>query len=363
MDYLKLRKNLAYQIIKVSNKHSKLLALLQKTTKPTIVYTDTRDSCENLARWLQYQKINCNFYHGGLENATKKKHYESWKNEEIPCMVATNAFGMGIDKSNIQKVIHFKLPYSMENYMQEAGRAGRDGKKAFAIILFNENWDRQDFQNKVKKDRISIKNLKKIWGNLCGFFQICKGAYVENIFEFDIEKFSKKIHISLPETLKYLNVLHKNERIEIQKENNKTTLQFLVPNQGDLNINSIVQKIKNQENLKRKKLNDVWHFVSKNSCRSKMLLQYFEEKNYFSCGICDHCKEKKQVKQQNISLQILELFEEEKFLSLQEIIEKIKANETLIIKILRKLLEQEKLKMDTNFLFYLTLEKNKSKWL
>ena len=437
------RKNLAYQIVKINNKHSKLLEILQKNPKPSIVYTDTRDSCENLSRWLQYQKINCNFYHGGLDNSTKKKHYEDWKNEKIICMVATNAFGMGIDKSNINKVIHFKLPYSMENYMQEAGRAGRNGKKAFAITLFDEKQDKEDFKRKVKKDEISIKILKELWRNLNVFFQICKGEWVEDSFEFDLEKFSKKINFSPSKAMKYLNVLHRYELIalkkntfkkqaieilkspdwvlkyckrnqnnaellevllrhfpgifhqkiqvskkfliqkikakpnkiawalrelesqniiEYQKEHRTTTLKFLVPRQDHFNINPIAPKIKNQENLKRKRLNDIWNFVSKTTCRSKMLLAYFEEKAN-SCGICDDCQNKTSVKKENIAFQILELFEKEKFLSLKEIVEKLNTNENVTLKTLRTLLENENLTMDANFLFYLHPQKNKLKWI
>ena len=401
------RKNLAYRIANVSNKYSKLLEILKQNSQPSIVYTHTRASCENIARWLKNQNISCGFYHGGLDNNTKKSSYESWKNEQNICMVATNAFGMGIDKKNIQTIIHFNLPYSLENYMQEAGRAGRDGNKAVAITLLNAQQDAEIFRQKIARERICIKTLKKIWVQLHTFFGICKDEFSKDSFAFDTEQFCKKIKYPANKTFKYLNILHqygliyleknrlkkqaiqivkspnwvvaycktkmpntllletllrycpgifnqmifvsnqflsekikqkpeaiilglkaleKQNIIQYQSENTSATLKFLVPRQDDLNINPIVKKIKHQESLRRRRLSEIWRFVSrKNACRSQMLLKYFEEKNVPLCGICDYCEEiKATVKDENVSQQILKLFQENGSLSLKRNFKKIK---------------------------------------
>ena len=134
-----LRKNLAYQILKVNDKLGRLERIIRKINAPTIIYVSTRKKTKDISNYLNAIGFKTTFYNGGLTSIQKQISFRDWFSEKKPIMVATNAFGMGIDKSNVRAVIHLDLPSSIENYTQEAGRAGRDLKKAYSVTLVNEN--------------------------------------------------------------------------------------------------------------------------------------------------------------------------------------------------------------------------------
>jgi Superfamily II DNA helicase len=133
------RKNLAYQIFKIEDKLGMLLSIFKKKVTPAIIYCNSRKKTEELAHFLNANNYKSTYYHAGLLPAQKKENFNHWLEEKTPIMVATNAFGMGIDKANIGIVIHFNLPSSIENYVQEVGRAGRNNAKAFGVLLYNDN--------------------------------------------------------------------------------------------------------------------------------------------------------------------------------------------------------------------------------
>ena len=140
------RENLAYIVRDVSDKHGKLLQILNSVQGTSVVYVRSRKKTKEISDYLNENDINADYYHAGLSPAIKEKKQDLWKKGECRVIVPTNAFGMGIDKANVRTVIHLDLPDSLEEYYQEAGRAGRDGEKAYAIILYNKS-----DQTKLKK--------------------------------------------------------------------------------------------------------------------------------------------------------------------------------------------------------------------
>ncbi|MCL4162804.1 UNVERIFIED_CONTAM: hypothetical protein GTU68_000666, partial [Idotea baltica] len=133
------KENLGYHILDIENKQDKLIQIFKKFKNPAIIYVNRRQYAYEIAEFLNSNNFKASFYHAGLQKAEKETAFKNWMSEKTPIMVATNAFGMGIDKSNIGLVVHYNLPFSIENYVQETGRAGRDAQKAFAILLKNDN--------------------------------------------------------------------------------------------------------------------------------------------------------------------------------------------------------------------------------
>ena len=129
------RDNLAYMVFEVEDKLHRIQQILKKNPAPSIIYVRNRKSCLDIASQLNILGFKATYYHGGLSYKEKEKNMQRWMTEETQVIVATNAFGMGIDKANVKTVIHIQLPENLENYYQEAGRAGRDGNKAYAILL------------------------------------------------------------------------------------------------------------------------------------------------------------------------------------------------------------------------------------
>ena len=191
-----LRKNLAYQVFKIEDKLQRVLQIFKKTRKPAIVYVNSRKKTIQIAAFLNANNLKSTFYHGGLSSQEKNNAFENWMKETTPIMVATNAFGMGIDKENVGVVIHLDLPSSIENYVQETGRAGRNKEKSFAVLLFNEN-DILLFEDTLKKSVLTIKEIKEIHKKLYQYFRISLGELSTDSFNFNSLEFSKKYNFSI----------------------------------------------------------------------------------------------------------------------------------------------------------------------
>ena len=220
------RENLAYQIFKVEDKLQRLIQIFNKTKKPAIVYVNSRKKTEEIAAFLNANSFKSSFYHGGLSVVEKKISFDNWMTEKTPIIVATNAFGMGIDKPNVGLVIHFNLPSSIENYVQEAGRAGRDGKKSFAVLFQNEN-DILLFKEQTKKSLPSLLEIKQIHKKLYQHFRIANGELLEESFNFNLLEFCKKYNFSVLKVDATLKIISNNGVIEISNNyNQKSTLQF-----------------------------------------------------------------------------------------------------------------------------------------
>jgi ATP-dependent DNA helicase RecQ len=214
------KEHLAYQIFTVEDKLLKLQQIFLKTKTPAIVYVNSRNKTVQMAQFLNANKFKSSFYHGGLSTIEKEKAFGNWMSEKTPIMVATNAFGMGIDKENVGIVIHFDIPYSIENYIQEAGRAGRNHKKAFAVLLKNDN----DISKQIEFEGMSLpslKEVKEIHRKLYQYFRIALGEIPENALGFNHLDFSETYGFSVQKVHSVLRILANNSIIEIENTFNK----------------------------------------------------------------------------------------------------------------------------------------------
>ena len=182
------RKNLAYVVRKATDKPSELRHILNSVKGSTIVYARSRKRTKETAEWLMSQNISATYYHAGLDVDVKDRHQQAWINDEKRVMVATNAFGMGIDKPDVRLVIHIDSPDSLEAYFQEAGRAGRDGKKAYAVLLYDSS-DARKLSKRVAQTYPEKEYIRDVYEHLAYFFQVGTGTGRGRTFEFSIDKF------------------------------------------------------------------------------------------------------------------------------------------------------------------------------
>lgn len=182
------RKNLAYVVRKTENKPQELLHILQCTTGSAIVYVRNRKRTKEIAELLHTAGITAEFYHAGLDDAVKDQRQQRWKHGESRVMVATNAFGMGIDKPDVRLVIHVDCPDSIEAYFQEAGRAGRDGLKAYAVLLYNRH-DESKLKKRISDTFPEKDYIRQVYEHLAYYYQIGVGSGYNHTFEFNMDKF------------------------------------------------------------------------------------------------------------------------------------------------------------------------------
>lgn len=185
------RKNLTYFVFKEEDKFRRMVNIIRKVKGSGIVYVRNRRHTKEIAGFLSRQGISATYYHAGLETKERDQRQNAWIKEEKRIMVATNAFGMGIDKPNVRSVIHFDLPDSLEAYFQEAGRAGRDEKNAYAVLLY-ENADIIDARHNLSSTYPEISVIKNIYQALGNYFQIPVGSGRDAVFDFDIGDFSER---------------------------------------------------------------------------------------------------------------------------------------------------------------------------
>ena len=202
------RKNLSYNIFKENDKTGRLLALLKKGKGSTIVYVRSRRKTRDLAEIIYKNGFSATYYHAGLEAAKRTRRQREWASGKVRVMVSTNAFGMGIDKSDVRQVIHYDLPDSIESYFQEAGRAGRDLKPAWASLLYN-NRDITDAKKRYKASFPPIKTIRKIYNQLGNYFNIAVGSGENTGFDFEISHFCKQYEFDLLETYNAIKLLEK----------------------------------------------------------------------------------------------------------------------------------------------------------
>jgi ATP-dependent DNA helicase RecQ len=222
------RPNLAYMVYQENDKHYRIETILKKYKQPSIVYVRNRKATLDISLFLESKGITATYYHGGISNTEKEKHMNQWLNNQKQVMVATNAFGMGIDKPDVKTVIHVNLPESVESYFQEAGRAGRNGEKAFAVILKN-NSDDLLVKNQFLSVLPTVDFIKQVYRKLCSYFQISYGEGADASYDFDFNTFCKTYHFNGIMCYNALQLLDRNSIISLSKQfSNKVSVQFII---------------------------------------------------------------------------------------------------------------------------------------
>lgn len=222
------RKNLSYSVLKQENKLQKVLDVCSKVNGSGILYVRTRKDSVELAKYLNQHLIPAQYYHAGLNLEERANKQQAWMSNQVKVMVATNAFGMGIDKSDVRFVLHYEIPESLESYYQEAGRAGRDEKKAYAVILFQPR-DQIVFEKKFEQNFPTPDEIKKTYHHLCNYLQIPIGSGEEVIYDFNLADFCSKFQLEVLKTISAIKFLEHNEYFVLSENALMSSrLQFIV---------------------------------------------------------------------------------------------------------------------------------------
>jgi ATP-dependent DNA helicase RecQ len=425
-----LRKNISYLIRHVEEKGSYLVKTLIKTNGSGIVYVRSRKRCKEVAEILVENGISADFYHAGLPDELRDKKQASWSAGETRVIVATNAFGMGIDKADVRFVIHWDIPDSIENYYQESGRAGRDNKPAYAVLLYSPS-DKTRLTDSLRQKFPPVEKIKDTYEALCNYLQVPLGSGKDNVFDFNIADFVSRYRLPVIETYNSLAFLQREGYVEFTEEINNPSRVHFVVGRDDLykfqvanesfdgfiklllrsytgmftefvavNEESLARKaaisrdtvyqylvklssmniiryipgkktslvIFAEERLVRKALmispenylhvkekytarldKMIDYAESKNRCRSVILLDYFGEESD-RCGICDVCRERNELELSKYEFDLI-LDEIKRILAemnpdSQELVGKISYPEEKVIKVIRWLLDHDKIVQD-----------------
>lgn len=225
------RKNIAFKVLIEEDKKYKLKHYCSAVKSSGIVYVRTRRLAEEISRHLQDNKISATHYHGGIPQKEKKAKLEKWLQNEVKIMVATNAFGMGIDKPDVQLIVHYQIPDCIENYFQEAGRAGRDGNTAEALLITNDN-DKEQVKNQFLKTLPDVKFVKLVYNKLNNYFQIAYGELNREKYQLNFNDFCAVYKLNSLLTYNTLNILDRNSVISLTESfSRKSTVQFITDKQ------------------------------------------------------------------------------------------------------------------------------------
>ena len=227
------RKNLVYLVRNTEDKLRYLLKIAKKVKGTGIVYVRNRKKTKEIVVYLQQNGISADYYHAGLENKLKDLKQEKWKTGKIKIIVATNAFGMGIDKADVRFVVHIDLPDSLEAYYQEAGRAGRDEKASFAILLYNDS-DKLKMQKRTTINFPEKDFIKRVYEALGNYYQLPVGAGKGRMFDFKIADFVAKFSLPVLQTYSALKLLQSDEYLELAEEFFSHSKVMFITTQPDL---------------------------------------------------------------------------------------------------------------------------------
>ncbi len=427
-----LRKNIVYVARKLDDKEAYLLRTLNKIDGQGIIYVRSRKKSREIATFLVQNNITAEFYHAGLSRELREQKQNTWMSGRVRIMVSTNAFGMGIDKDEVRFVIHWDIPDSIESYFQESGRAGRDGKKAWAVQLFSKA-DIARARDRIRINFPPVDRIKDIYELLCNFLEIPIGSGKNTISDFNIGHFVSKYKLSVSEAYNSIKFLEKNGYLELTEElNNPSRVHFIVTRDdlykfqvanatmdsfiklllrsytgmfngfvainedylskksgldrekiykimtqlSSLNIIRYIPGKKSalilllEERLDRKNLlisrenhiniqqrfterleNMISYVTNDSKCRSSMLLEYFGQKSQ-RCGLCDICLSRNELDMSkyefDMILDEIKSSLSENDLNLDSLLLKIEGEEAEVLKVVRWLLDHDKILQDSN---------------
>lgn len=428
------RSNLAYMVFKEEDKMGRLLRIIHTVKGCGIVYVRNRRQTQEVARLLNGNGVDATFYHAGLTAQQRDERQRLWMNSQISVMVATNAFGMGIDKPDVRFVVHLDVPSSVEAYFQEAGRAGRDGEKSYAVLLYDQT-DIARLDESIDVSYPPMKTIQNVYRGLCNYYKIPIGSGEDTSFPFDLEQIcsvygfaplecfnaisilEREGLLALPDAdtivSKLMIVVGKEELYKFQVESPRyePLLQMLLRMYGGLftdfveisekqlskrlyldeetvqNMLLHLEALKlvsykkrssqpqivftssridahdlnlvhsNYEQLKAsmtERIQSVKQYVlSADSCRSQLLLHYFEEASA-PCGVCDFCLGGKS-DSRRIETKILEELSRQK-LPIKDLVTTLLEDDDLrlhdedkAVQVVRDLLDERKIRMDKDF--------------
>ena len=222
------RANLSYSVFKVDSKINKIIEIISKVAGTGIIYCKSRKRTKEISELLQLKNISCDFYHAGLTQEERNKKQEAWINNKIRVIVCTNAFGMGIDKPDVRTVIHADVPDCLENYYQEAGRAGRDGKTSYAVLLYDEH-ELRELDEMAAIRFPSQQDIRAVYQAVANYLQLPAGAGAGQYYDFDIADFLKKFKLDSNTTIYSLKALEQEDKLTFNEQVFRPgTVQFTV---------------------------------------------------------------------------------------------------------------------------------------
>ncbi len=227
------RANLAYVVRITENKEEQLLKILNSIPGTSIIYVRNRKKTKEVAEFLNQKGITAEHFHAGLKNETRDERQNRWKSGETRVIVSTNAFGMGIDKAEVRSVVHLDLPDSLEAYFQEAGRAGRDEKKAFAVMLYN-NGDAVKMRKRVSDSFPGKEMVLKVYDSLCNYLEMGVGSGLDKVFAFDIADFCAKFKLPILISYNCLKILQQAGYLDLTDEQDNSSRVLFTVGKDDL---------------------------------------------------------------------------------------------------------------------------------
>ena len=211
------RPNLSYAVRHTDDKNEQLLRIVNNVTGSGIVYMQSREGCEQVTAFLQENGISASYYHAGLPHAEREIRQEEWTSGKTRIVVATNAFGMGIDKADVRFVVHYTMSDSLESYYQEAGRAGRDGKRSYAVMLVASN-DSSRISKHFSDEFPPLEQIKLIYEKVCDYVQVAVGDGLYASYIFNIHDFCRREHIHISRVRAALKLLQQNNYLTLTEE-------------------------------------------------------------------------------------------------------------------------------------------------
>ena len=292
------RPNLAYIVRRTEDKLSTLAYILGKVPGTAIVYARNRKLTKEVAIFLQQSGISADFFHAGLSREEKAIRQSRWKNNKCRVIVATNAFGMGIDKPDVRLVVHLDIPGSLEEYFQEAGRAGWDSRKAFAVALCTDT-DSFHLKKRIDDEFPEKKLIGKVYEALGDYFRIQEGQGKDIVHNFELTDFYSTCQLpplQIHHALKLLELSGYIEYCEAMDESSFQTAPQITYTHPRVQKNALIIPSsayeKRRERMKKRISKVVEYMNGVHICRSRLLLSYFGEKNTEDCGCCDVCLSK-----------------------------------------------------------------------